>query len=113
MLIGLVPHLDAKGEVARDVVQVWIGQLAKQFIHAEVAGTDPSLQHRPLHWPSGASPGPFFLASLASKALSPILGQLTLELHQAIYLRANLKGNVHSLQVSTVLAPCPIFLDRD
>jgi hypothetical protein len=25
MLIGLIPHLDSKGEVARDVVQVGIG----------------------------------------------------------------------------------------
>jgi hypothetical protein len=25
MLIRLIPHLDPKGEIARDVVQVWIG----------------------------------------------------------------------------------------
>ena len=36
MLIRLVPHLDPKGEVARDVMQVRISQLAQKFIHAEV-----------------------------------------------------------------------------
>jgi hypothetical protein len=47
------------------------------------AGTDPSLQYRPLHWPSGASPGPFFLALVAPKELSSILRQ-RLKLLQAI-----------------------------
>ena len=36
MLIRLVPHLDPKGQVARDIVQVGIGQLAQKFIHSEV-----------------------------------------------------------------------------
>jgi len=36
MLIRLVPHLDPKGEVARDIMQVRISQLAQKFIHAEV-----------------------------------------------------------------------------
>ena len=36
MLIRLVPHLDPEGEVAWDVVEIWIGQLPKQFIHSEV-----------------------------------------------------------------------------
>ena len=36
MLIRLIPHLDPKGEVARDVVQVGIGQLPQKFIDAEV-----------------------------------------------------------------------------
>ena len=36
MLIRLVPHLDAKGEVAWDIMQVGIGQLPQQFIDAEV-----------------------------------------------------------------------------
>ena len=37
MLIGLVPHLDPKGQVAWDVVQVRVGQLAQKFIDAENA----------------------------------------------------------------------------
>jgi hypothetical protein len=36
MLIRLIPHLDAKGEVAGDVVEIGIGQLPQQFIHSEV-----------------------------------------------------------------------------
>ena len=36
MLIRLVPHLDAKGEVAGDVVEVRISKLAQKFIDAEV-----------------------------------------------------------------------------
>jgi hypothetical protein len=36
MLIGLVPHLDPKGEVAGNVVQVGIGQLPQKFIDPEV-----------------------------------------------------------------------------
>jgi len=36
MLIRLVPHLDPEGEVARNVVQVRIGQLPKQLIHSEI-----------------------------------------------------------------------------
>jgi hypothetical protein len=33
----LIPHLDAEGQVAGDVVEVWIGELAQQFIDAEVS----------------------------------------------------------------------------
>ena len=36
MLIRLVPHLDTKGEVAGNVVEVRIGELPQQFIHSEV-----------------------------------------------------------------------------
>jgi hypothetical protein len=36
MLIRSVPHLDPEGEVAGDVVQVGICELAKQFVHPEV-----------------------------------------------------------------------------
>ena len=36
MLIRLVPHLDPKGEVAGNVVQVWIGELPQKIIDAEV-----------------------------------------------------------------------------
>ena len=36
MLLRLVPHLNAAGEVAGNVVEVRIGELPKQFIHSEV-----------------------------------------------------------------------------
>jgi hypothetical protein len=36
MLIRSVPHLDPEGEVARDVVEVWVGQLPEQLIHSKV-----------------------------------------------------------------------------
>ena len=36
MLIRSVPHLDPKGEVAWNVVQVRIGQLTQQFVHSKV-----------------------------------------------------------------------------
>jgi hypothetical protein len=32
-----IPHLNAKGEVAGDVVQVRIGRLPKQFVNAEIS----------------------------------------------------------------------------
>jgi hypothetical protein len=47
MLIGLIPHLDPKGEVAGNVVEVRIGELPKPLIHPEIrfrAGT-------PISWP--------------------------------------------------------------
>ena len=36
MLLRLIPHLNAEGEVAGNVVEVRIGELPKQFIHSEV-----------------------------------------------------------------------------
>jgi hypothetical protein len=36
MLIRPVPHLDPKGEVAGDVMEVRIGQLSQKVIHPEV-----------------------------------------------------------------------------
>jgi hypothetical protein len=36
MLIRLVPHLNPKGEVARNIMQVGIGELSQKFIDAEV-----------------------------------------------------------------------------
>ena len=36
MLLRVVPHLNAEGEVAGNVVEVRIGELPKQFIHSEV-----------------------------------------------------------------------------
>ena len=36
MLIGLIPHLDPEGEVARDIMQVGVSELAQQFVRAEV-----------------------------------------------------------------------------
>ena len=37
VLVGSIPHFDAEGQVAWNVVQVGIGELPQQFVHRKYA----------------------------------------------------------------------------